>query len=316
MDAIKIEDYLLDLKSKGILYYIPNSGNAGDSFIALSTFTLFNKLKINYKLLDWESFDPKDSILVYGGGGNFTEKYHNLEKIIKKFHKSVKRFIILPQTISSNEKTLKELGPNVDIICREEVSYNHVKKYATKANIFIADDLTFNFDIRIFLNKKLPSLPKMLLKKTFYRIQSNKNKEELLYFPSFKQVVILYRKMPYLSIYRIFYTNKNTFNAFREDWEKTFIQIPKNNCDLSVSLQCGYQNEFIASHISYFFLKFINYFSQINTNRAHIAIAAAKMGKNVNFYPNNYYKKKAIYEFSMKDKFKNVKWIDKKTGKV
>ena len=42
---------------------------------------------------------------------------------------------------------------DVDIIAREEVTYDHVKKYAIRANVFLADDLGFSLNVEKILSK-------------------------------------------------------------------------------------------------------------------------------------------------------------------
>ena len=53
----------------------------------------------------------------------------------------------------------------------------------------------------------------------------------------------------------------------------------------------------------------VSSFTKINTNRLHVAIMGALYGREVNLYPNSYYKNKEVYEYSIKNKFSNVKFI-------
>lgn len=46
-------------------------------------------------------------------------------------------------------------------------------------------------------------------------------------------------------------------------------------------------------------LEYIGGFEELHTDRAHGAIAAAKMGRNVVFYPNCYFKNSGIYDHSL-----------------
>jgi hypothetical protein len=48
----------------------------------------------------------------------------------------------------------------------------------------------------------------------------------------------------------------------------------------------------------------------VHTNRLHVAIGAMKLGKSVKLYGNNYFKIRAIYDYSIKDKYQNVEWCD------
>ena len=45
--------------------------------------------------------------------------------------------------------------------------------------------------------------------------------------------------------------------------------------------------------------QYLSKYEVINTNRLHIAIAGCLLGIKVNMYSNNYYKNKAIYDYSL-----------------
>ncbi|MFH0769986.1 MAG: galactosyltransferase-related protein [Candidatus Peregrinibacteria bacterium] len=90
-------------------------------------------------------------------------------------------------------------------------------------------------------------------------------------------------------------------NAFRTDSERTDHPLPADNVDLSL------QGD-VSTPIDPF-LRTIASKRQVNTNRLHVAIAAACMGKDVNLFPNNYYKNRAVYEYSLQQ-YPNVRWKD------
>ena len=101
-------------------------------------------------------------------------------------------------------------------------------------------------------------------------------------------------------------------NAFRLDEEKTDIKIPADNKDISIDL-IHKENTFNENHINISSNNLFSYlckFKTINTNRLHVGIAGALLGRQVNLYPNSYYKNKAVFDFSIKDKFPNVKFED------
>lgn len=103
-----------------------------------------------------------------------------------------------------------------------------------------------------------------------------------------------------------------TLNAFRTDIERNpNIQIPDDNIDVSRKFEKGTHSIELLYDITREFLTFLNNYEVINTNRLHVAIGGALLGKTVYFYNNSYFKCKAIYDFSMKDKYRNVKYIDK-----
>jgi exopolysaccharide biosynthesis predicted pyruvyltransferase EpsI len=50
-------------------------------------------------------------------------------------------------------------------------------------------------------------------------------------------------------------------------------------------------------------------FEEIRTDRLHVAIAGAVLGKSVKFHPNNYFKCRAVFEYSMAHRFSTVEWV-------
>ncbi len=92
---------------------------------------------------------------------------------------------------------------------------------------------------------------------------------------------------------------KGTGYFFRTDAEKADqINIPLDNNDISLK-------ENHLADISLFF-EAIDQFSVIHTDRLHVSIAAVLLKKEVHLYPGSYFKNKAVYLSSMKDRFENV----------
>lgn len=86
-------------------------------------------------------------------------------------------------------------------------------------------------------------------------------------------------------------------NAFREDKESIINHVPPANNDLSYN---GYATKPLEDLINY-----LMKYREINTDRLHLAICATLLGKEVNLFPNSYYKNKAVFDYSLK-KFPNI----------
>lgn len=100
-------------------------------------------------------------------------------------------------------------------------------------------------------------------------------------------------------------------NAFRLDLEKTDIQIPRGNKDISNDFMFK-QNTLNEDYINISTNNMFSYlckFDTINTNRLHVAIAGSLLGRKVNLYANSYFKNKAVFDFSIKNKFPNTSFI-------
>ena len=98
-------------------------------------------------------------------------------------------------------------------------------------------------------------------------------------------------------------------NAFRTDPEKTDIQLPDDNLDISYHVCMENNCDKNVIPVTYNLLKYLSQFRIINTNRLHICIAGHILGKQINLFPNNYWKNKEVYEYSLKN-FRNIKFID------
>jgi exopolysaccharide biosynthesis predicted pyruvyltransferase EpsI len=303
----EMSKYLASLPDNETYHYLPNPGNAGDALIAHATFQLLEELNINYRTIDHQNFDPSNKILIYGGGGNLVPKYNFARSIIKDYYPFLKKLIILPHTIYGNEDILKEFGENVDIICREEISFDHVNKIASKSNVMLMDDMVFYLKIEDIISLKPISLLSAVISKVFYKFTRDGRHNNI---PSIKkigaEIINIYIKN-YLSI--LTSSNYGVINCFRTDIERTDIELPRGNLDLSLLFQYGTENKKLAFFSSRRLLNFINQYQEIRTNRLHIAVSAALLGKKVKMYPNNYFKCEAVYQYSLKDKFKNVQWM-------
>ena len=101
-------------------------------------------------------------------------------------------------------------------------------------------------------------------------------------------------------------------NAFRLDEEKTDVSIPDNNKDISMDFifrQNTLNERDIKTSTNNLF-SYLCKFDEINTNRLHVGIAGSLLGRKVNLFPNSYYKNEAVFNFSIKNKYKNTFFIN------
>lgn len=269
-------------------YFHPNPGNAGDSLINVGCYDCFESYGLDYdEFSDGLTCDLnkyKDKIVILGGGGGFIPAWSFTKDFVSRFHKVCKLLILLPHTVSGNEDILSELGDNVIIFAREEKTLSHLQIHLTGgAQVQFADDMAFSVDIK--------KINKIVKPKLSLRHEA-------------KNIVNLFRG----NFFRII--NNGKVNAFRNDAEKTDVKIPKYNFDVSIAFTFGTSTEKHNRYSAYKLLNYLNSCSAVSTNRLHGAIGSALLGKNVDFYPNNYFKCKAVYEASLRNKYKNVKWID------
>lgn len=77
--------------------------------------------------------------------------------------------------------------------------------------------------------------------------------------------------------------------AFRTDQESAHSAVPKGNRDISV--MCGNLEDFLT---------IISECERVRTDRAHVTIGAAMMGKTVEYLSSNYHKVPAIVDYSLR----------------
>jgi exopolysaccharide biosynthesis predicted pyruvyltransferase EpsI len=307
MEEINIKEYLNTFSNDESVYYIPNPGYGGDMLIACATFQLFNDLKIRYHVVNGEAFDSKDKVVFYGGGGNLVPYYNYARKIIERNHQHAKRIVILPHTISDNEDFLLGMGKNVDIICREQISFDHVQRFAHQAQVMLSSDMAFNLKVQDVLSEDADTLGQARFLETVYLFKKSQR-----HIPKLKQFNhFLKREAELFKLSND--NNKSLLRCFRADVEKTDINLPAGNIDVSGILAYGKTKETLdyatVLLVTNQMLRFINRYTKIETNRLHVAIAAALLGKDVALYRNSYYKNEAVYKYSLEKQFSNVRWM-------
>ena len=303
---IDIKEYLSDYKNIEI-DYVANPGNAGDSLIAAGTYQLFDNVGLAYKIVNRDKNNYKNRIVFYGGGGNLGLMKNFSARFLSRIYSSVEKLVILPHTIQNIEPLLGLFKSNVDIFCREQVSFDYVKNSGTQANIYLAHDLALGLDVKSLLDfnptfsKKIDIAFDYFLAKT--KFSGNQS-------PSFSALNKIFRVSEVLKdMDAVSKSDRKTLQAFRTDSEKTAMVLPSNNLDVSDLLEMGVELKELAYMNSHYFLSFINKFSVVRTNRLHVGIGATLLGKNVEFYDNSYFKCKAVYDYSLKN-FKNIKYMN------
>jgi exopolysaccharide biosynthesis predicted pyruvyltransferase EpsI len=283
------------------IYYRSNPGNAGDALIASGAYKLFDKAGLKIELVDPATFNSKDKIVIYAGGGNLVGIYPEARDFFFKHHKTAKQLILLPHTVTKNEDLLSELGSNVTLFAREEVTYQHLKKHAKNTNVYLNHDLALHLNVKEILSSKTQGIFEATAKKLIYSL-SNNNKRYTIPSPK-----IMLKNSIYEGKSRLRGNNKvGTF--FRDDVEASGRDLPPNNADLSTLYEYGTQNRELTDYTVTRLMRHINKFERIRTDRLHICIAAALLGKEVDFHPNSYFKCKAVYEYSLKENFPSISW--------
>lgn len=92
--------------------------------------------------------------------------------------------------------------------------------------------------------------------------------------------------------------------AFREDSRSGMRQKPKENIDVSKGRVTEWE----------ILLKLVSQYAEVHTDRAHVSISAAMLGKKTYVYPMRYHKLKGIYEYSLSH-LEHVEWVEAEVRK-
>lgn len=108
---------------------------------------------------------------------------------------------------------------------------------------------------------------------------------------------------------------RGTLNAFRQDGESIYKESseswPVGNIDISRAWNgdVWISGEFVRS-ATQSMADFICQYEKICTDRLHVAIMSAFLGRTVEFFPNAYFKNSAVYGHSIKSRFPNVQFTE------
>lgn len=145
MKELDLKKYLKKYSKTQVDFYRFN-GNYGDSLIWHGTMKLLADLDIKVNYVDLKS-EIKNNTLFIDGGGNFVDYYSDVRDFLEVKYNKYKKIIILPHTINGNKQKniLPQLKNNCVIFCREEKSYEFVKKYFT-GKLYLWHDCAFYND--------------------------------------------------------------------------------------------------------------------------------------------------------------------------
>lgn len=286
------------------VHYFPNPGNAGDALIALATLQLFDKHRVDYVVESrLVTFDPTDKLVAYSGGGNLGPQNGPGWQFLKACCASAFKIVVLPHTICGDTGVLSELDSRATVYCREPVSFGFVRQRAKSSRVELAEDLALTLNARSVIdNLGKFSVLAALIKRAYLDITRDGARHSGM--PKSVALTFLRDRFRGKSVG----LRQGRLTCLRSDLEKTAINVPACNVDLPARIPFSSASPCNAGWAAGTLLKEIDCYDEVYTNRLHVAIGAALLGKNVLMGANNYYKNRAIYDFSLKKRFCNVVW--------
>jgi exopolysaccharide biosynthesis predicted pyruvyltransferase EpsI len=270
-----VREFLSEFKGKRIAYF-PNPGNAGDSLIAVATMHLFDELNITYDIVGYDD-DVEGRIVVLGGGGNLIQNYGQIRRAIEIFSPKAKLLVLLPHTIRGAEVHLARLARNSVVFCRDLPSYDHVLSVSDLRNVYLAHDMAFNLNIERLKGDR--ALAASAAKRFKNKLEQAGIEEEK-------------------------FQNAGLVRLFRSDRE-SMVKFDGNIADISALFAFGVLLDGVHQ-AAWCFMTFIEKCDAIATDRLHVAIGAAILGKETHIFDNNYGKNYGIFQHSLRKARDNI----------
>ncbi|MDR2338384.1 MAG: glycosyltransferase family 92 protein [Deltaproteobacteria bacterium] len=264
-------------------YFCPNKGNLSDVIIHQSEYQLLDSKKFNYQIFDVlnEAQPTKAFNLVYSGSGIFV-KYWDYRRIIHIFNNQhLKKAIILPSSFFDCDDLLNILDERFVVFCREKRSYDYCCAKNSKAKFYLTDDMAFGLQNK-FLNYQGFTTQQAEISK---RINSALNSKA-----------------------KVLGNGVRLIYSFRNDPERYFDTSDFESFDLSGLLNSSCTDKSEVTSLAKLFIQAINTIDALVTDRLHIGIVGAILGKRVLLLDNAYGKVAGVYQQSMSE-LKNVKLL-------
>jgi exopolysaccharide biosynthesis predicted pyruvyltransferase EpsI len=273
----ELEELCSAATSKNTLKYIANPGNAGDAVIASASWQVFDLLGLTPRQCNSADIRPGDTVIL-GGGGNLIEQYLTMRDIIKDcLARDPITVILLPHTIRAHSDLLSQLDSRFYIYCRELDSYNFCVQYARNANVRLSHDIGLFIDPIALIEKcKLAS-------RILYYLRATKQAGTLRSILYWKRAILLAGRTRTPSIRR---TDSEATNA------------SQGHSDISSKYCSQFLNRLEADLTARDLIMLCSKFETVATDRLHVGIVAAALGKSVQFVDNNYGKISSIAEQS------------------
>jgi exopolysaccharide biosynthesis predicted pyruvyltransferase EpsI len=286
VEKIRVADILKTVANGRTIDWVLNPGNAGDSLIVAGTVQLLTDHGIPYRCIhDYERYDGTGRILCYSGGGCLVPYYDFGHNFLARHHEHAEHLVLLPHTVDGNEDLLAAFGSNVTLICREATSYAHCRRTSIRANVYAADDLAFSLAAREFLQGPRADLA--------LRDQAVAAKMQPRYLEFLDRT-----------------EEGKTLVVWREDVERSGSRSdpPRHDIANTFGIESTYGLAAMLTSAEYF-LRAIDHFDAIRTDRLHVAGAGALLNKKVEIYPNSYFKNRAMYDFTLRQ-YPDVHFVD------
>lgn len=286
------------LRELGPFYYIPNQGNVGDGLIAASTVNLFEQEGLAFHSCGQRiPSDAGEVALVYGGGGGFVPYFGMLPHCVRLFSDPrIRRCVILPQSFKECDELLDVFDERFTVFCRERASYDYCVARNGRAQFLLSYDMALAADADILKKRRL-SLPFLQMEdRAWGRCMKRDIRASLVTLPEKGKLAVCLRRDP-----------ESTGQA------EALADLPLNT-DLSrysASMIDDVDHSFAYTR---WLLEALEQPNVLLTDRLHLGIAGALLGKEVFLMDNIYGKISGIYELYLRECFPRVHVLESLDG--
>ncbi|MBR5195097.1 MAG: polysaccharide pyruvyl transferase family protein [Akkermansia sp.] len=289
-----ISELVERLQDLGTFYYWANEGNLGDLLIAEATRQLFECEKLSWKPYHPDIQPEEESyVLVYGGGGRFTNHWGGIDKHLAHLTSPrVRQCIILPHSFYRVDSFLQALDYRHTIFCRGESTFCYVRSTVhPDVSVQLADDMALSLNLNT-----LPSLGTT----PPWAAEEEKQLTRLLQ----RKVGRLMRRKVWHSTVRSRIQGKYRKIAFllRTDKEKNTAFSSPMAYDISLVWSSSCAGNKHTPELVRQFAAALQYPDVIVTDRLHVGVLSLLCGKEVYLLDNDYKKLSDVYQLSMQDR--------------
>jgi hypothetical protein len=271
---------LLDSLRSQPVWYCANPGNAGDALIASATRQLLRRFDLRVREVRDTETVPDGQLILYGGGGNLVPAYAEAARFLARHHEKARRLVVLPHTIRGHEDLLADLGPNVTLLCRDLPSLEWVRVHAPRAVTGLAPDLALSVrPWRLWLRAGRTLLRALATRPEARRLLTSSR-----------------RTLP---------GPDGLLRVFRADLESVEGNNRREH-DLGLLLETDVHDPVLCDLASSLYLWKVWRSRRVATDRLHVAIAAALVGRPAELSDNTYGKNRAVWEASLSAEYPAV----------
>ena len=260
------------------LFFRPELGNAGDALINAGFYTLARRLGLDYvEITGGRRAVPelgREDLLILAGGGSLSSHWDIGEQTLDSLTCFDVPLLLLPQSLQGRENVLARLREQDTLFVREEYSLRYARSLHLACPVHLDHDMALSLDTALVLATPVRHLPR--------------SRDDL-------------RRAAAFARHRVRARRGLPLTAWRSDSEATSDRQARRRDDLSALADFGTLDRAANLRSARKMLEVISWYDSVETDRLHVGVGAALLGKPVTLHANAYHKIRGVYEYSLRD---------------